>query len=121
MLRAPSPQVWFQQITGALRASLQSNRGLALAFLEAVVHAPRDEKLRESLAESYREDRDGIVSLLGLGDDEIGRGLASSLVATFHGLLILWLIDPQAVPGDEELLAGLDRLGALLAKSRAES
>jgi AcrR family transcriptional regulator len=114
-------RVWFQQLAGALRASLERHRNLALAFLEAVAHAPRDEALREALAESYRETREALVSLLGLGDDETGRGLASSLIANFDGLLIQWLIDPQAIPGDDELLAGLDRLEELLAKSRAET
>ncbi len=54
---AVPPRVWFQQLTAALRASLQSHRSLALAFVEAVAHAPRDEALREALAESYREAR----------------------------------------------------------------
>jgi AcrR family transcriptional regulator len=115
------PREWFPRLAGALRASLERQRSLALAFLEAVAHAPRDEGLREALAESYREARDALVSLLGLGEDGIGRGLASSLVATFDGLLIQWLIDPRAIPGDDELLAGLDRLEELLAKSRVAS
>jgi hypothetical protein len=76
--------------------------------------------LREALAESYREARDGLVALLRLGDDESGRTLASLLIATFDGLRIQWLIDPQPLPDDEEeLLAGLERLEELIAKSRA--
>jgi AcrR family transcriptional regulator len=113
---AAPPRVWLQRMVGALRATLESHRSLALAFLEAVAHAPRDEGLRQALAESYRETRDALVALLKLADDEVGRALVSSLIANFDGLLIQWLIDPRATPGDDELLAGLDRLEELLAQ-----
>jgi AcrR family transcriptional regulator len=115
------PRVWLSQLAGSLRGSLEQHRNFVLAFLEAVARAPRDEGLREALAESYREARDGIATLLRLGDDEISRALASSLIATFDGLLLQWLIDPHATPGNEELLAVMDRLEELLAKSRAKS
>lgn len=79
-----------------------------------MVRAPRDDRLREALAESYREARRSVADLLDLGDDETGRALASSLIANFDGLLIQWMLEPGDVPGDAELLAGLDRLDRVL-------
>jgi AcrR family transcriptional regulator len=113
------PHQWLQQLATSLRSSVERHRNFVLAFLEAVARAPRDEALRESLAESYRETRDAVGILLNLGDDEIGRSLASTLIATFDGLLIQWLIDPQATPGDKDLLTGMDRLAGLFAAGKS--
>lgn len=110
----PSPRERLRRVSRALRATIEERRGLALAFLDAVVRAPRDDRLREALAESYREARRSVADLLDLGDDETGRALASSLIANFDGLLIQWMLEPGDVPGDAELLAGLDRLDRVL-------
>lgn len=118
---ASPPQIWLQQLSGSLRASIGRHRNLVLAFLEAVARAPRDEGLRQALAESSREARHAVATLLNLGDDDIGQALASSFLATFDGLLIQWLIDPHATPGDEELLAGMDRLAELLTGPRHQT
>ncbi len=113
---AVSSRVWFQRLAETLRTSLEGHRSLALAFLEALARAPRDEGLRTALAESYREAQEAAVTLLGLGDDEAGHVLASVLLASFDGLLIRWLIDPPAIPGDDALAGALDRFADLLAE-----
>lgn len=118
---ATTRREWLKRLVGALRVSLERHRNLALAFLEAVARAPRDEGLREALAESYRETRDALVTLAGLGADDVGQALASALIASFDGLLIQWLIDQQAIPSDDDLMAGVDRIEVLLSKSRSGS
>jgi AcrR family transcriptional regulator len=110
--------VGLTQLIGVLRHSLQSRRNLALAFLDAVARAPRDERLRAALVKSYQETRNGLTVLAGLGTDDAGQALASLLIATFDGLLIQWLIDPQAFPSDDDLVVGVDRVEDLLAQSR---
>jgi AcrR family transcriptional regulator len=110
---APRP-VWIQQVATSLRVSIEDHREFALAYLEAIARAPRDNALRDALTVSYRESSGAVAALLHLGDDETGRALAATLIATFDGLLIQWLIAPQAAPSDAGLLRAAERLSELL-------
>lgn len=100
--------------TTTLRVSLERNRPLALAFIEALARAPRSNSLRECLADGYQQGRRAVAALLGTGKDDIGEGLASLLIATYDGLLIQWILDPERIPDGELLLPALRRLTELV-------
>jgi len=84
--------------------------GLVRAFLAAVARAPRDEEMRTSLANSYRESMLTVASLLGLGDDEDAEHAATLALATFDGLLIQAVLNPERPVELEHLQRGLGRL-----------
>jgi AcrR family transcriptional regulator len=97
----------------ALRESVEQNRGLALAFVEALARAPRSSPLRQILADSYQSGRQAVATMLGTGADDTGEALASLLIATYDGLLIQTLLDPDRTPDDKQLSAAVQRLLAV--------
>lgn len=114
------PALRIRYVASNIRSSFDTHRGLALAFLEAVARAPRSEPLRERLAAGQGAARTGVAALLGLGDDDVGRHTAALIVATFDGLLIQTLVDPDGAPTDKELEAAVVRLGDLVTSLRTE-
>jgi AcrR family transcriptional regulator len=90
-----------------LEASFQRNRWLALAFVEALAQVQHAPELRRELAASYEEAREGLGAMLGAAT-EAGvdtRALASGVIASFDGLLLQWLVDPERTPSASEILA----------------
>ncbi|MBK1782918.1 TetR/AcrR family transcriptional regulator [Prauserella cavernicola] len=98
----------------ALLRSLESKRKLLLSYVEALAQAERTPDLRTQFAEQYRRCRERVAGLvaesLGDGsrpDDPRCRAVASFVIAICDGLAVQWLLDPDAAPTAEELLAGL--------------
>ena len=95
------------RLAGALEDSLESNRGLALAFLEALAEADHSPRLRRQLAKSYRDARAGLGPLLAAAlvlDAATAEDLASAMIAVADGLLIQWLLDPKGTPSASQVL-----------------
>jgi AcrR family transcriptional regulator len=96
---------------GAMRTSFEEYRGLAVAFTEALAQTERQPELRAQLAQAYERSRDQvaemIVAAIGEKDRERARAIASFEIAVCDGLLIQWLLDPQAAPGAAELTDAL--------------
>jgi AcrR family transcriptional regulator len=92
---ATDPDALIQGAVRTLAKSITSHRGMASAFVAALSRAPHDEQLRDALAASYRESRTALAAVLQLGEGEHGELQAGLLIATFDGLLIQWLIDPE--------------------------
>jgi AcrR family transcriptional regulator len=89
------------RLARALEASFETNRGLALAFLEALAQAERSPNLRRQLTKSYRNARAGLGPLLAEAlalDEREAADLASGMIAIADGLLMQWLVDPQQTP-----------------------
>jgi AcrR family transcriptional regulator len=84
--------------------------GLVRAFFAAVARAPHDENLRASLANSYGESVLTVARLLGLGDDEDAVYAATLTLATFDGLLIQSILNPERPINLEHMQRGLTRL-----------
>jgi AcrR family transcriptional regulator len=89
-------------------------RPLFISFVEAVAQAARSPELREQLASHYRDARRAMASslreLLGENDsDDDGDAevTAALLMATFDGLVLQWLLDPESVPDGNRLLDAL--------------
>lgn len=86
-------------------------RGLAVAFVEALAQAEREPSLRARLAATYETCRRTVAemvteSLAGLPEAE-ARTLASFQIALCDGLLVQWLLDPDATPSGAELVHAL--------------
>lgn len=89
-------------------------RPLLVASVEAMAQAERSPELRDQMAAYYRDARQGIAVVVreGMADraDEMSADpevVASLVLAAFDGLAFQWLLDPDATPTGEELVAGL--------------
>jgi AcrR family transcriptional regulator len=100
----------------AMITSFVEFRGLAVAFAEAMAQAEHQPGLRARLAASYERSRASVGSmiaeLVGLPDGPEARTLASFQIAMCDGLLVQWLLDPEAVPSGEQFTAALAMVAA---------
>lgn len=92
--------------------SYGANRWLWLATIEAAVQAEHTPKLRELMAASLREGRDGLAAgLLGIPEDDVTgepeQALGSVQLALMSGILVQWLLDPGHAPGAERIADGI--------------
>ena len=112
----PGPEL-VPRLANALESSLDANRGLALAFLEALAQADHSTKLRRQLAKSYEDARLRLGPLLkdALGlDERAASDLVSGMIAIADGLLIQWLLDSRATP------SAIDVVAAITAAARSQ-
>jgi AcrR family transcriptional regulator len=108
-------------------ASLEDNRGLVSACLEAWAQAPRSEDLRHELNATYAGFRRVIADVThdafaqtGVTDGVDAEALAVLLIAVFDGLLVRAQLDPEHLPSAEQLLAAAaGALAALTAPAAA--
>lgn len=85
---------------------VKADRELAFALTDAISQA-RGEDVRAALADHYAALRGQLTELL---EDVAGQHAvpaAAALLALFDGLVLQWLVDPVAVPPDDELLPAL--------------
>ena len=94
----------------AMHTSFAEYRGLAVAFTEALAQAERQPALRAQLAAIYEETRASVAAMIseaiGMPVDQ-ARSLAAFQIVICDGLLVQWLLDPDAVPSGAELTAAL--------------
>jgi AcrR family transcriptional regulator len=99
----------------AMLASFVEFRGLAVAFTEAMAQAEHQPDLRVQLAGTYERSRVSVGSMIaeltGIPDGPEARALASFQIAMCDGLLVQWLLDPDAVPSGEQFVAALALFG----------
>jgi len=93
---------------------LEAPRPLFISFVEAIAQAGRSEELREPLAAHYREARRGIADsirdMFGPAAEHLQEDpevMATLLMALFDGLVLQWLLEPDAVPSYDRLIAAL--------------
>lgn len=95
----------------AMLTSFAEYRGLAVAFVEALAQAEHQPELRAQLAATYRHSRSTVTQMIieSLGDlpEPRARALASFQIAMCDGLLVQWLLDPDATPSGAELVDAL--------------
>jgi AcrR family transcriptional regulator len=85
------------------------------SFVEAFPPAVRSAELRESMAAAYEDVRAaGLAMLERLAEAEgidlepgVARTLASVILALCDGLILQWLLDPEAVPSADEIADAL--------------
>jgi AcrR family transcriptional regulator len=94
----------------AMLASFVEYRGLALTFTEALAQAERQPALREQLAGIYEQTRASVAAMvsetLRLPEGPQARALATFQIVVCDGLLVQWLLDPNAAPSGKELAEG---------------
>ena len=101
--------------------SLDENRALVAACLEAWAQMPRSESLRAELAASYEDFHRAIAATTGEAFAQIGaaevdaEALATLIIALFDGLLVRWQLDPDDPPDAEHLTAAAQAALAALA------
>lgn len=99
-------------------ATLQADRGCAVAAVEAFAQAERSDDLREQLAQAYREFRDMVARAASGDTAEVPSAelndLASVLIALFDGLAIQWVLSADDTPGVDSIMGSLDLLAQLL-------
>jgi AcrR family transcriptional regulator len=90
-----------------------ANRGLCVAFVEALAAAQHSRELRSQLAQIYRDLRSGLADLFNRSDDGgDATARASALLALVDGLMIQWLLDPGDVPSSDRIQRELRALAA---------
>ncbi|MDA2810324.1 TetR/AcrR family transcriptional regulator [Nocardiopsis sp. RSe5-2] len=111
-VRAPDPQTRLAALLNRLRASLPEDRDLLLATVQAYAEAQFSDDLRSALAAAYKEAHREFARLLDPGSEDTpqGRALGSAAYALFSGVILQALIDPDALPDTDALMAALRRL-----------
>lgn len=110
----PSETGWENAVAASFRA-VQNNRAVAVAYLDAWAQSERAPQLRDQLAAHYAEFRTAAATLvesIAAGSSGARRRLdvgtlAAVLVAVFDGLMVQWLLDPDALPSTERLASAL--------------
>ncbi len=98
-----------------------------IAYFEALLRAERSPPLRAALAADLHAFQTalttGIARFLARRPESESpdpEAAASLITATFDGLIIQWLLDPQQIPGGQLIADTLHRT-AILAASNPES
>jgi AcrR family transcriptional regulator len=90
--------------------TLEQNRSLITACLEAWAQLARSEDLRAEMTTSYADFRKVIATTTRDAFAEIGStevdadALAALIIALFNGLLVQWQLDPSGSPGAARLI-----------------
>lgn len=98
----------------AMLASFEELRPVLVGFVEAVGQSAWSAEVREQMAAHYRTVRDTVAEMVrsSLGEEAEQAGadpkvVASFLIAVCDGLVLQWLLDPDATPRGNELVAAL--------------
>lgn len=89
-------------------AAFGETRELTISFLEALTQSERSPELRQRLAAAYRELRTSVrhgLDQADIGNPERRDAVASFMMAVCDGLILQWMLDPDAVPDGDELFA----------------
>ena len=114
-----TPLERLQRSVAGVIDSLEENRALVAACLEAWAQMPRSEGLRTEMATTYDDFHRTIAATTREAFAEIGATdvdadtLAALIIAIFDGLLVQWQLDPERVPSPQRLTAAAE--GALAA------
>ncbi len=111
----PGIGLWqaLQQAVREMLETIESQRHLCVAFVEALAQAERSPELRAQMASGYELSRRAVAVHVqsALGEPgEPGRvaiAIATLVIAQVDGLLIQWLLDPQRMPSTAELVGSL--------------
>jgi AcrR family transcriptional regulator len=102
--------------------TLEENRSLVAACLEAWAQMSRSEDLRAEMAATYDDFHRAIAMTTHEAFEEVGAhgvdadALAALIIALFDGLLVQWQLDPERTPSAERLTsAAQGAIAALVA------
>ena len=90
------------------------------SFVEAFPPATRGPELRAEMAAAYEDVRAAGIEMLdrvarsaGMSDEDL-RTLSSLIIALTDGLILQWLLDPEALPSSDQIMTALGRAAALI-------
>jgi AcrR family transcriptional regulator len=89
--------------------TLEANRSLVAAALEAWAQVPRSEELRAEMIATYEDFHRTIAMTTRDAFAEVGAPdidadvLADLIIALFDGLLVRWQLDPDRTPSAEQI------------------
>jgi AcrR family transcriptional regulator len=125
----PGPATPLERLQRSLAGvldSIEENRGLVAACLEAWAQLDHSEDLRVEMAATYGEFRAVIADTTREAFAEVGAddgidadALAALIIALFDGLLVRWQLDPRQVPSADRLIAAANGAIAALLAPRA--
>lgn len=117
---APFPLEQLGPALDGLLQTLDGNRPLVIAYFEALLRAERSPPLRRSLAGDFHALRTALTSGIEQSLADWPRSLspdpqaaASLVMATFDGLIIQWLLDPQQLLSGQQIAETLQRAATL--------
>lgn len=117
-----TPLERLERTLDAVQGTLEENRPLVAACLEAWAQLSRSDDLRAEMLRTYEDFRRVIAEITRDAFAEVGAGevdadaLALVIIALFDGLLVHWQIDPQGTPDARRLVAAAEgAVGALAA------
>jgi len=119
-----TPLERLQRSVAGVIESLEANRGLVAAALEAWAQLPRSAELRAEMAASYDDFHRAIALTTREAFAEVGAAevdadtLAALIIALFDGLLVQWQVAPERTPSAERIVAAAQ--GALAGLSLGE-
>jgi AcrR family transcriptional regulator len=113
-LATKAPATRFRRAAEVVEASRRRHSGLARNYVAALAKAQHEPRIRERLAQGFRDARPNVAALLGLGEDDAGEDAAGLALAMFHGLLYQVLLDPALAIDGERMQGALARLGPCL-------
>jgi AcrR family transcriptional regulator len=87
----------------AMITSFAEYRGLAVAFTEALAQTERQPELRTQLAAIYEQSRASVAAMITEINGGPARALATFQIVVCDGLLVQWLLDPDATPSGADL------------------
>jgi AcrR family transcriptional regulator len=97
--------------------SFAQHRPLLVAWVESLAQAERSPELRKQLAGHVQRSRDALAQVVAASLGEVEgvdpQAVASFLMAVCDGLIIQFLLDPEATPTGDQLA---DSLGAALGR-----
>ncbi|WP_017540834.1 TetR/AcrR family transcriptional regulator [Nocardiopsis halophila] len=111
-VEAPDPQARLAALVDRMRASTPQERELLMASVQAYAEAQFSPELRSALGAAYQEAHREFAALLDPGSQDTpqGRALGAAAYAVFSGVILQELVDPDALPDTEALMAALRRL-----------
>jgi AcrR family transcriptional regulator len=98
----------------AMLSSFEELRPVLIGLVEAVGQSAWSDDLRRELAAHYKTSREQVAAMVrtSLGDATESTGanaevVASFLIAVCDGLVLQWLLDPEATPTGDQLMSSL--------------
>ncbi|TMK97775.1 MAG: TetR/AcrR family transcriptional regulator [Actinobacteria bacterium] len=98
----------------AMLNSFDELRPVLIGLVEAIGQSAWSDDLRRELAAHYKTSREQVASMVraSLGEGAEHTGVDASVVASFliavcDGLVLQWLLDPDATPTGEQLISAL--------------
>ncbi|MFB4269588.1 TetR/AcrR family transcriptional regulator [Nonomuraea sp. GTA35] len=117
-----SPREMLQRAMAELVDVFDELRPVLILCVEGYPAALRAPVLRERLAEAYARTRVAGADMLRRASGELGvelpmapEVLVSVVVAISDGLMLQWLLDPEATPDARQVVDAIATLGALIA------